>query len=213
MSSDTAPDLDALEAAVKAMTPGPWTRHEYTTHVVDSTQEAGWIDIRASVDGCDVAIIEVSDAEIDYVNSIGIVALRNAAPWLIARARESATKDARIAALTAALAESEGANILNRNALKHARAVCEEIVDYCFAANQSVCDDHEPIRKEMFREIRELARKGAAEKWESRELNMRDERIAALEQGLRGLLHRHDTRTVDGDTVARLRSLLGTEGA
>jgi hypothetical protein len=80
---------------------------------------------------------------------------------------------------------AEGANILNRKALRHAKALCEQIEGYCFAANQSVLDDREPMRKEMFREIRRLAAQGIAGDWRSRELEMveaeRDAALAELE--------------------------------
>jgi hypothetical protein len=76
--------------------------------------------------------------------------------------------------------EAQGANVLNRNALKHAKAVCEEIFDYAFAGNQTVLDERQNIRQEMFREIGRLARAGIAGEWESRELNIRDAEIEAM---------------------------------
>jgi hypothetical protein len=121
MSNDTL-DLDALGALVEAMTPGPW---ETDLDVFDMTQE-GVVACVHNRDnslfftiGMDLTLSESewtrekADAQYDeakgrreYADARAIVALRNAAPALLARARESATKDARIAALTAALRDA-----------------------------------------------------------------------------------------------------------
>lgn len=54
-----------------------------------------------------------------------------------------------------------------RNEIDKARTVCEEIENYAMTANQSVLDDKEEIRKDIFRQIRDLARKGCAKSFES----------------------------------------------
>jgi hypothetical protein len=104
MSNDTL-DLDALEAAIYGMTDAPWHWGHHETLTPSGKPESMrtvygpsgrallWLDVDT------LAVTSGADTD-------GIIALRNAAPALIARARESATKDARIAALTAALGEA-----------------------------------------------------------------------------------------------------------
>jgi hypothetical protein len=87
MSNDTL-DLDALGESLRWMTAGAWTVDEDWT-----------FEINSDISGAVGKIVTREDA-------YGLVALRKAAPRLIARARESATKDARIAALTAALRDA-----------------------------------------------------------------------------------------------------------
>lgn len=52
-----------------------------------------------------------------------------------------------------------------------ARTVCEEIENYAMTANQSVLDDNPEVRKEIFRHIRDLARKGCAKNFGSHTWN------------------------------------------
>lgn len=54
-----------------------------------------------------------------------------------------------------------------RKELGKARTICEEIENYAMTANQSVLDDHPEARKEIFRHIRDIARKGCANSFES----------------------------------------------
>ena len=87
MSNDTL-DLDALAESLRWMTAGEWTVDEDWT-----------FEINSDISGAVGKIVTREDA-------YGLVALRKAAPRLITLAREVATRDARIAALTAALADA-----------------------------------------------------------------------------------------------------------
>ena len=82
-------DLDALAEAERAMTAGAWRANIFTTHVADSTQETQWHE---AVVGSDVVCetecsVFEDETAIGAANIRGIVALRNAAPHLIAEAR------------------------------------------------------------------------------------------------------------------------------
>lgn len=68
-------DLDAVERAERAMTPGPWSMR----------RESHFVQIRAA-DLEELATTEQARG-VDVANAAGIVALRNAAPALIAEVR------------------------------------------------------------------------------------------------------------------------------
>lgn len=98
----TEHDLARLEALEKAATPGPWT---YTPgvalkHYVSSENGDLAFSIQSlhPADGREVPAAE--NAEL-------IVALRNAAPWLIAQAKRADALEAQVAAMRLALREIE----------------------------------------------------------------------------------------------------------
>jgi hypothetical protein len=86
-------DLDAVERAERAMTPGPWAAKIYTTHVAGTSQETQWHEAIAGGPSSGTVVCETEwsvfedESAIGAANIRGIVALRNAAPALIAEVR------------------------------------------------------------------------------------------------------------------------------
>lgn len=86
-------DLDAVERAERAMTPGPWEAKIYTTHVAGTSQETQWHEAIAGGPSSGTVVCETEwsvfedESAIGAANIRGIVALRNAAPALIAEVR------------------------------------------------------------------------------------------------------------------------------
>lgn len=79
--SDQPLDLDALTALLDAATPGPWEVHDHV--IVETT----WGDLHLDVAGTSFSDTDTHSMQ-DRANAALIAALRNAAPALIAAARE-----------------------------------------------------------------------------------------------------------------------------
>lgn len=102
-------DLDALAEAERAMTAGTWRANIFTTHVAYSTQETQWHEAVAGSDVvCETECSAFEDeTAIGAANIRGIVALRNAAPHLIAEARAAVVLRQELAAMSEKLAEAK----------------------------------------------------------------------------------------------------------
>jgi hypothetical protein len=91
----TSEELDALEKLEKAATPGPW--HEYSNHDSVYGTQIGMIDDADSPHD----VFQLADTSFDEdtsnTNAELMAALRNAAPALIAAARENADLRAKLA--------------------------------------------------------------------------------------------------------------------
>lgn len=89
----TAAIYGAVERAERAMTPGPWEAKIYTTHVAGTSQETQWHEAIAGGPSSGTVVCETEwsvfedESAIGAANIRGIVALRNAAPALIAEVR------------------------------------------------------------------------------------------------------------------------------
>ena len=98
-------DLDALAEAERAMTAGPWAISPQTAGPADVAPDewTTWCEIDAPSEKCVAQCATAGDS--DELNARAIVALRNAAPHLIAEARAAVVLRSEVADLAAIRAD------------------------------------------------------------------------------------------------------------
>jgi hypothetical protein len=99
-------EIAAIEAAVQAMTPGPWDAEPVTIRRIDEDEGEDEVEINAPNCVESVAVCRTA-TDNDLPNALGIVALRNSAPRLLADLRA-----ARAEAASKRTAQTEMANRL-----------------------------------------------------------------------------------------------------